>query len=229
MNKFNLFILISALFLVVIFKYFKSSDQIVNPPPITPIEPGKYYWTAKGEHSKQWDEFVLEALLDAPTLISGSRDIKEFCPSWDKQDGESRKKVIIQLISAMAYFESGLRLNDRMKESSSENDPVTKQPVYSEGLLQLSYQDELNYNNKVPKQYCKFNWEADKKLNPTDKSKSIFDPKTNLQCGLMILERQVLTKGLIGYDKSYWSVLRPSRTKLPRIKEIVSSFSVCRY
>jgi hypothetical protein len=52
-------------------------------------------------------------------------------------------------------------------------DPVTGKAVHSEGLLQLSYEDEKRYG-------CDFDWDKDKTLPPNNPAKTILQLKNNL-------------------------------------------------
>jgi hypothetical protein len=80
---------------------------------------------------------------------------------------------------------------------------VTSKIVRSEGLLQLSYWDQQRYG-------CDFDWQRDRTLKPDDPSKTILQPKNNLECGIKILQNQIIDqhKPLIS-RKSYWAPLQP--------------------
>ncbi|MNL15369.1 hypothetical protein D3C87_1363530 [compost metagenome] len=112
----------------------------------------------------------------------------------------------------------------RFHESTMGTDSVTKQPVYSEGLLQLSYQDVRGYP------FCDFNWEVDRKLKVTDIRKTIFDPYKNLDCGVGIMSRQLARSGLITVKtNAYWSTLRSGGTynKISQISAMVKKLPFC--
>jgi hypothetical protein len=49
--------------------------------------------------------------------------------------------------------------------------------VRSEGLLQLTYEDQTRYG-------CDFDWDVDKTLKADDPAKTILQPKNNLECGV---------------------------------------------
>jgi len=75
--------------------------------------------------------------------------------------------------------------------------------VRSEGLLQLTYEDRERYG-------CDFDWERDRRLPASDASKTILQPRNNLECGSKILDRQVIEEGKPLLSRSgYWSTLRP--------------------
>jgi hypothetical protein len=70
-------------------------------------------------------------------------------------------------------------------------------------LLQLTYEDANRYG-------CDFNWETDRTLKATDPAKTILQPKNNLECGVKILDQQMIGqhKRLLSRT-GYWSTLRP--------------------
>lgn len=108
-----------------------------------------------------------------------------------------------EVISQIALYESAWKPTSRMQETTMGTDPVTGKPVWSEGLLQLSYQD-IQW---AP--YCEFDWKKDKLLSPTSPQKTILDPIKNLECGVRILAAQIRTKGTVILNKGvYWAVLK---------------------
>lgn len=95
-------------------------------------------------------------------------------------------------------------------------DRVTKTFYLSEGLLQLSYSDKNYYN-------CDFDFEGDKTKLDDDHTKTIFDPKKNLECGVVILNKLVGKKGTPYYDSGhYWAVLKPSNKRYSDFKTAMS-------
>ena len=85
-------------------------------------------------------------------------------------------------------------------------DEVTGLLVRSEGLLQLTYEDSKRYG-------CDFDWAADKALPSKDPSKTILQPKNNLECGVKILANQIIVqhKSLLSPASGYWSTLQSGR------------------
>jgi hypothetical protein len=69
--------------------------------------------------------------------------------------------------------------------------------------LQLTYQDQKRYG-------CDFDWQHDKTLPANDPGKTILQPKNNLECGVKILDNQIIKqkKPLLS-PSGYWSTLRP--------------------
>ncbi len=103
-------------------------------------------------------------------------------------------------------------------ESKLGTDKVTGEPVYSEGLLQLSYQDVLSY----PHLGLPFDWNADKVLVRTDCSKTILDPLKNITGGIAILAEQIRRQGMIVLKHPYWSTLGdPSIWTASKVAKII--------
>jgi len=129
--------------------------------------------------------------------------------------------VWVELIKWISFYESSWSPLTRYNESTMGTDPITGLPVYSEGLLQLSYQD----SQWAP--YCKFDWAKDKDLHVDDPKKTILNPFNNLDCGMRILANQIQKRGKIVLQTGhYWSVLRESGrySKVSSIVDKVSSF-----
>ena len=84
-------------------------------------------------------------------------------------------------------------------------DSVTGMKGRTEGLLQLTYADAERYG-------CDFDWQADRKLKANDPARTILQPKNNLECGIKILDKQIieLHRPLL-YRAGYWSTLQPGR------------------
>jgi hypothetical protein len=73
----------------------------------------------------------------------------------------------------------------------------------TEGLLQLAYADQRRYG-------CDFNWQVDHTLRANDPTKTILQPKNNLECGVKILVNQIIVQHKPLLTRSgYWSTLQP--------------------
>lgn len=215
-------------------------DQIVdNPAPANPEDPKEgtddnpsgyqrvalsWETTAKPEREK-WSAYLQNIILNKwNTLLQGADDMDTFCPRFDTLSNDQRANVWAALFAAVSKFESNYDPAMRFHESTMGTDSVTKQPVYSEGLLQLSYQDVRGYP------FCDFNWEVDRKLKVTDLRKTIFDPYKNLDCGVGIMTRQLARSGLITVKtNAYWSTLRSGGTynKISQISAMVKKLPFC--
>lgn len=159
-------------------------------------------------------------------MVAGTEDVESFCPTYYTLSYDQRVNFWAYLISAMTKYESAFNPLSRYKETTMGTDPITGQAVYSEGLLQLSYQDSRNYS------FCdEFDWSVDSKLSPTDPRKSILDPYKNLKCGIQILNHQVMRKNLIGVGSgAYWAVIKSnsSYNKIAQIKGLTTQIPFCK-
>ncbi|MGZ3774853.1 MAG: hypothetical protein ACXVCY_06475 [Pseudobdellovibrionaceae bacterium] len=207
-----------------------------NPPsqPVQPAPPSlpsykmeALVWeSSKYPQRTQWSEYLEKIILENwNTLLPGADDITDFCPRYNSLDNNQRANVWAQLFAGVAKYESAFDPTSRMQETTMGTDPVTGRPVYSEGLLQLSYQDIQGAG------WCKFDWAKDKSLSPTDPKKTILDPYLNLDCGVGIMAKQIKTKGRIVISSGvYWSTLKAGGmySKVSSIQSIVKSLSLCK-
>jgi len=206
--------------------------QPVQPPkpevktaPATPIaekkeELGKETW------DPEWDRIVEEALPAELLSSRVARDVRPFCPRFNRLSEVDRRAFWAYFFQALAGAEAGLSPTTNVRHTEPEvakKDEVTKRMVRSEGLLQLTYMDADRYG-------CDFDWEADKKLAEKDPAKTILQPKNNLTCGVKILDNQLIAQGRpLLSRKSYWSTLRPG---LPDyrvfVKQMANAPAVCK-
>ncbi|MEN0057336.1 MAG: murein L,D-transpeptidase catalytic domain family protein [Bdellovibrio sp.] len=174
---------------------------------------------------EQWSQYLMKLLLnDWSSLLSGATDMKDFCPRYASLTNEQRANVWAQLFSAMTKYESNYSPVARMRETTMGTDPVTKKPVYSEGLLQLSYQDITGWK------FCQFDWSRDKNLSATDPKKTILDPYINLHCGVGIMAKQVARTGKIKIGSgAYWAVIKTNSKyqKISAITSMVKALPLC--
>lgn len=199
-----------------------------GPPPHVPPQTFQLptiQWESKGG-ARQWSLHAYKTVLaKAPHLLEGSTDVAEYCPRFFELSIEERAWFWTALISGMAFYESGWDPTGRMQETTMGTDSVTGQPVYSEGLLQLSYQDRQGHP------YCnEFDWSADRHLPSRDPRKTILNPEKNLSCGIQILNHQIRKHRRIGIGKgAYWSVIKITkpRNKIPKIKDRLKSVAPC--
>lgn len=226
---------------------YEANDGLVDNPATNPQNPpspsnpnpgqgpvsGDYSkmeavsWEAKAPSRRTWSHVVYKVIeAEEPQMLAETPadDISEFCPRYRDMNKSQRLNFWGELISAMSYFEASWKPTTRFWEKSMGIDPVTGQNVYSEGLLQLSYQDTRAYK------FCEFDWSKDKHLAATDPNKTIFDPAKNLRCGVKILALQLKKQKYIGASKGvYWAVLYRgnSRNKIAEISRMTRSLSFC--
>jgi hypothetical protein len=181
-------------------------------------------WKVQSENYTQYAAFILDHF--APNMINGPHFLTSghsLCPKYNSLNRRERIEFWVHFISAVTKYESGYKPNMRYFESTfGYKDSVTQEPVYSEGLLQLSYQDGKSYKECSPA----FSWSQDKLLPRTSLEKTIFDPMRNLYCGISIMNRLITKKKTLFYDTGhYWAVLKPSGKygKVPLITQSVQA------
>ena len=177
----------------------------MKPAPATPIdkqrvELGGNTW------DPEWDKIVELAL--PPQMLSHQvpHDVRRFCPRFYQMDEADKRAFWAYFFQALAGAEAGLKPTTRALHTEPEvavKDDVTKRIVRQEGLLQLTYEDQKRYG-------CDFDWDHDKRLPANDAGKTILQPKNNLECGVKILDKQIIErrKALLS-QTGYWSTLRP--------------------
>ena len=135
-------------------------------------------------------------------------DVRRFCPNFYHMNDTDKRVFWAYFFQALAGAEAGLSPTTRIRHTEPEVakiDDVSKRAVRSEGLLQLTYADQKRYN-------CDFDWDKDKNLKSNETAKTILQPKNNLECGIKILDNQIITHGKpLVTRSSYWSTLQPGR------------------
>ena len=237
---FFLFIWVIALILTAITAFTgctRSSGMELNEKDLTegvakPFLPGpqaKISWEKENAARKAWSQYVFNEIETKYLLqLSAAKDVTRLCPRYGQLYKDYQITVWVELISAMAKFESQWKPTMFFRETGLGRDLVTGQTNTSQGLMQVSYQDTLKdfYS-------CNFDWSKDRYLADNNPKKTIFDPYKNLDCGLKILAKQVRVKGRVVLKKAnryYWSVLEEDRekSKVPAILAMTSSLPFCR-
>ena len=183
----------------------KPAEPVLKPAPATPID-AKKVELGGDTWDPQWDVIVEKAL--PPEMLSSEvpRDVRRFCPRFYGMSEADKRAFWAYFFQALAGAEAGLKPDTRVRHTEpavAVRDDVTGRMVRSEGLLQLTYEDQERYG-------CDFNWEADKKLPPKDPAKTILQPENNLECGVKILSNQILTQHKPLFSTTgYWSTLQP--------------------
>lgn len=198
-----------------------------TPSPQPSYKMAPLSWeSSKYPERTSWSEYLQKIILnDWNSLLPGANDITDFCPRYNSLNNNERANVWAQLFAAISKFESGYSPTSRMQETTMGTDPVTGKAVYSEGLLQLSYQD-IEW---AP--WCQFDWSKDKNLSSTDPQKTILDPYKNLSCGVGIMAKQIKTKGAIVVSSGvYWAVIKSGGRyqQISSIQGMVRSLSLCK-
>ena len=176
-----------------------------KPAPATPIdtkraEIGGPMW------DPAWDKTVEDALPASMLSREVPRDVRRFCPRFYSMQELDKRAFWAYFFQALAGAEAGLKPRARVRHTEpavAVTDGVTGRAVRSEGLLQLTYEDQRRYG-------CDFDWASDRRLKPNAAGKTILQPKNNLECGVKILVNQIIDehKPLLSRT-GYWSTLRP--------------------
>lgn len=200
-----------------------TKQETIVPPPakpaITVFNFLPLVWEKTVKAAKEWSNMIYTIIKKEEPNLLGSNiadDIEIFCPTYRALDEKQRLNFWGQFFAALAMHESGWNPTSQFVEKNiSSKDSITKKQVVSEGLLQLSYQDQKNYPFD-----CGFDWSKDNALTQKDPTKTILNPYLNLRCGIKILTYQLKKYGRITLEKNvYWAVLK-TNGKYSKIKEI---------
>jgi hypothetical protein len=176
-----------------------------KPAPATPID-AKKIELGGDTWDPAWDGIVEKALPAEMLTTQVPRDVRRFCPRFYTLSEVDKRAFWAYFFQALAGAEAGLKPDTRVRHTEPEvavRDDVTKRMVRSEGLLQLTYEDQERYG-------CDFNWDVDRNLPPKDPAKTILQPKNNLECGVKILTRQIIDQHKPLFARTgYWSTLQP--------------------
>jgi hypothetical protein len=156
----------------------------------------------------EWDKLIEQSLPAELLSPKRERQVKDLCPRFKQMSEVDRRAFWAYFFQALAGAEAGLEPTTTVRHSDPEVavvDPVTHRVARQEGLLQLAYMDRDRYG-------CDFDWDKDKALPEHDPEKTILLPKNNLECGINILDNQLIAKRQPLLSKSsYWVTLRPGR------------------
>lgn len=173
--------------------------------PHTPIDRKKAE-LGQNTWNPQWNEIVEQALPASLLSEQVPHDVRRFCPRFSVMSDTEKRTFWAYFFQALAGAEAGLNPQATVRHDEpklARREKVAATRVRTEGLLQLTYADQTRYG-------CPFDEEADRGLPPQDPARTILQPKNNLNCGVMILENQLITqrKPLLS-PTSYWATLRP--------------------
>ncbi|MGB0065636.1 MAG: hypothetical protein WBP85_14435 [Terracidiphilus sp.] len=184
----------------------QPAQPAIKPAPPTPIAIKKEELGDDNTWNPDWDKIVEKSL--PPELLSPRRErqVKSLCPRFSRMSDPDRRAFWAYFFQAVAGAEAGLKSTADVRHTDpgvAVIDPVTHRITRQEGLLQLKYLDSQRYG-------CDFDWDKDKELAEHDPAKTILQPKNNLECGVKILENQLIVQHKSVVSKSsYWETLRP--------------------
>lgn len=179
--------------------------KVIKPAPATPIDHKKIELggTTWDPH---WDVLVEEALPPAMLTRRVPRDVRHFCPRFYEMAKGDKRAFWAYFFQALAGAEAGLDPTTNVRHGLigvARRDQVTHTTVRSEGLLQVAYEDAKRYG-------CNFDWKSDRLLKLDDPRRTILQPKNNLDCGVRILDDQIIVRHKpILWSRGYWATLRP--------------------
>ena len=193
-------------------------NKVQSVPPIS--------WEQKrGPIAKEWTKATVEGVTALFASFDKAEDSVLFCPKYKTLTKEQKITLWTEMFSAIAFFESSWDPINRMEESQTsfpDPDPVTGNPVTSEGLLQMSYQDTVNYAHWLGKGWCGFDWQKDRLRGANDPLKTILDAKINLSCGIKVMANQIERRGSVILSSGvYWAVLKRGGT-YSRVEQITA-------
>lgn len=118
--------------------------QAIKPAPATPID-AKKIELGGSTWDPQWDAIVERAL--PPEMLSSDvpRDVRRFCPRFYQISDADKRSFWAYFFQALAGAEAGLNPDTRVLHTEptvAVRDEITRRTVRSEGLLQLTYEDE---------------------------------------------------------------------------------------
>jgi hypothetical protein len=176
-----------------------------KPAPATPID-AKKIQLGGTPWDPQWDMIVENALPLSMLSEQVPHDVRRYCPKFYTMTDVDKRAFWAYFFQALAGAEAGLNPTSHVRHTEPEvnvRDEVTHVAVRSQGLLQLTYEDEKRYG-------CNFDWDVDRLLSPGDPARTILQPKNNLDCGVRILTRQIIDRREPLFTRrSYWATLRP--------------------
>jgi hypothetical protein len=213
-----------------------SAPEVVTPLPADSMETtlAPLAWESNSATKlkySRWSKMIYQIIQKkTPQILSQNvaDDVETFCPRYRVLKESERLNFWAQFFVGLAKYESSWEpTTSSVEHNMSGVDSVTGQKIVSEGLLQLSYQDEKNY----PIQ-CDFNWPKDKLLPQKDARRTILDPYLNLNCGLQIFAHQLKRfRRIVVKDPKqlYWAVLFNGRSnKIKEIAKMTKSLSFCK-
>ena len=183
----------------------KAAQPAVVVAPPTPLdekkaELGGTTW------DPQWDGVVEKAVPADLLSAQAARAVRVYCPRFGEESEVEKREFWAYIFQAIAAAEAGLDPTadvHHLQAPVNVVDPVTKRPARQEGLMQVKYEDGQRYG-------CDFDWEKDRALPVKDARRTILSPEKNLECGVKIMENQIVAQGKPLVSRtSYWATLQP--------------------
>ncbi len=116
-------------------------------------------------------------------------DIETYCPNYEDASRQERLAFWSGFISSLSHFESNHKSDVWYQERFND---AKGNPVVSRGLLQISIESGNGYGCGLKNQ------------------KQLHDPKTNISCGVRILNRWVGQRDQVISDREGWWIFEGS-------------------
>jgi hypothetical protein len=186
----------------------QAAPPATKAAPPTPLAIEKAKLDDDTTWNPQWDQVVEQAIPKEMLSTQVPRDVRRFCPHFYQMAEVDKRAFWAYFFQALASAEAGLNPQSNVRHTEPEVarvDGVSHQMIHSQGLLQLTYEDQKRYG-------CDFDWAADRHLPSHDPGKTILTPENNLRCGINILNNQIIVQRKPIFTRtSYWSTLQPGR------------------
>lgn len=182
-----------------------ETDNVNHPLEHPVISPkGRSQW--KEEWSKNISNDLDDPALNELMNVSLKNDeLRELnCPKFNSMNSKNKKMFWTILMASMSSAESSFKTKEFYKERGTND---------SYGLLQIDAPNSRAHGC-IKRDGSKPNGGKKGKSSGGD----MYDPDTNLRCGMYILRNQLRKSGRLFYRSSYWAVLRTSRPGHQRFK-----------
>ena len=198
------------------------TSNILAPKETLKQERISLSWELNHPERQAWSDALIAALTTKVPDMSKAKDIKTFCPKFDLLEPIQKNKAFAELMIGMAKFESGYKPETAYRECDKTkcrysscfkhstygycmigNKNYDEGVITSRGLLQMSIHSSMSYGCGLKD------------------SQQLHEPVANLQCAVIILDKQIKRTGSMTDRSNYWSVLKSSYSG-NHIKEISS-------
>jgi len=179
-------------------------------------------WESSHPERQAWSDALIAELAQKVPDMSKAKDIKTFCPKFELLKPIEKNKAFAEIMVGMAKHESGWKPETAFRECNKTkcvykecfkhanygycmigDKKYDEGVITSRGLLQMSIHSSMSYGCGLKE------------------SSELHDPVKNLNCAVIILDKQIKRTGMMTAQSNYWSVLKSTYSK-NHIKEISS-------
>ena len=210
-------------------------NTVPTPTQDSPVSNGVQ--VLSGWLNQYTQHIEMKVFTDHSTLLNlDPSRMKTVCPRWDQLSLSERKSFWSTLLWSVSDPESNYQRTLIYRETALSIDKVTGQQVRSEGLLQLSYADVVNYHYPG----SDISWEKDRTFALQDYSnevkignsnRTIFNAYANFNLGLWIMDRLLINHSDENFEEAlsrYWSSMNPAKSAFKRVRtNLKTQLPVC--